>query len=169
MKSFEHPRNRHGHAGFTVLETLLVLAIVSLIALMSVPRYEQFMAQQNVSIVSQQLRDDLELARTYAQTHQTEVRVCPIVPSNLNAEQPACNTNPRNWETWAVVRMDTGQVLSRSSRIPAAISILTGERTAIQFNQRGGANGYNATITVQDTRFANIQETIVIAAVGRIS
>ena len=52
--------------GFTLIEMLLTLAIVAILVSMAIPRYEQFVAQQDVNRVTQQMRDHLQLARTYA-------------------------------------------------------------------------------------------------------
>ena len=93
--------------GFTLIEMLLTLAIVAILVSMAIPRYEQFVAQQDVSRVTQQIRDHLQLARAYAQTHQTVVQLCPVRVSDLNDLRPEC-VDSDTWAAWVVVRIPFG-------------------------------------------------------------
>lgn len=152
--------------GFTLLELLLVIAVVAILASMAVPNYQRLMARRAVDQATLQLRDHIELARTYAQAHQTKVEICPVTPDQLNAASPACNGQIQGWQAW-VVKTAGRVILARSQPLVDGLTIDSGNRDRFVFNERGGANGYNGSVVVQNST-NQISKTISIAADGRI-
>ena len=68
-----------------------------------------------------------------------------------------------------VLRVD-GQVLARGQIASDDISITSGQRNAIEFDERGTANTFSdGSITVSSMRDAQVQRTIKIAASGRVT
>lgn len=145
----------------------MVVAVMATLASMAVPSYRQLIAQKDVERASLQLRDHMELARTYAQTHQTEVIICPVAPSQLDQNQyePLCTGIASDWPAW-VVKTRSGQVLVSSLHLPEGVTIDSGSRSQFVFNPRGGANGYNGSVDI--VGFNNVAKSITIAADGRI-
>ena len=156
--------------GFTLIEMLLTLAIVAILVSMAVPRYEQFVAQQDVNRVTQQIRDHLQLARTYAQTHQTTVQFCPVDVAKVNDANPTCSQEA-TWKAWMVAEVDdkgaVRQVIARSEPILSNIEINSDNRKVIKMNRQGGADGLNSTFTITSTQLLNINKTLTLAPNGR--
>ncbi len=148
----------------------MVLAIITVLATLAVPTYQKFRAQQAVDQTADQLRGHLELARTHAQNQQIRVRVCPITQSDLSANKPVClAVAGSTWPAWMVVRSD-GQVLARGQKSAADITITSGQRSGIEFDERGTASTFsNGSITVASLRDGQIQRVIEIAASGRVT
>ena len=156
--------------GFTLIEMLLTLAIVAILVSMAVPRYKQFVAQQDVNRVTQQMRDHLQLARTYAQTHQTTVQLCPVDVAKVNDANPTCSQETA-WKAWMVAEVDdkgaVRQVIARSEPILSSIQINSGNRKMIKMNRQGGADGFDATFIVTSTQLTNIDKKLTLASNGR--
>ena len=154
--------------GFTLIEMLLTLAIVAILVSMAIPRYEQFVAQQDVNRVTQQMRDHLQLARNYAQTHQTTVQLCPV--NGVNDAIPTCSQD-MTWRAWVVAEVDNKgavrHVIARSEPILSTIQITSGDRKMIKMNRQGGADGLNSTFTIASTQLLNINRTLTLASNGR--
>ena len=162
-----NPRcNSHRSSGFTLLELLLVIAVIAILASMAVPNYQRLMARRAVDQATLQLRDHIELARTYAQAHQIKVEVCPVTLGQLNTASPVCNGQSQGWQAW-VVKTAGGVILARSQPFADGLTIDSGDRDRFVFNERGGANGYNGSVVVQNST-NQISKTISIAADGRI-
>jgi prepilin-type N-terminal cleavage/methylation domain-containing protein len=69
----DRPTTRIGerHRGFTVAEIVLVLVIVSIIAVIAIPRYANALANNRVSLAAARIVADLELAREHARFNST--------------------------------------------------------------------------------------------------
>ncbi len=165
-------RNIKKSQGFTLIEMLMTLAIVAILISMAVPRYEQFVAQQDVKRTTQQLRDHLELARTYAQTHQTSVQLCPVLIADLNDNRPKCIIDNHPWAAWMVVepsaQAGAGSVIARSK--PVTTVTVSKTNQVPEFSERGTLANFaaNGDITVSSAVFPNITEAITIAPNGRV-
>ena len=155
-------------SGFTLLELLLVFAVMAILVSMAIPNYEHWVAQQSVDKAGIQLRDHIEFARSYSQTHRVKVEVCPVESSNMDMMSSICSdTSDSNWSAWIVRLPDSNQILVRSEYIPDGIYISSGDRDSFIFNERGGANGYNGTLTVESPQARKSVE-LSIAADGKI-
>jgi len=55
-----------GHRGFSLLEVVLVLAIMSIVAVIAVPRYARALSRYRAETAARRLAADLEYARTLA-------------------------------------------------------------------------------------------------------
>lgn len=141
----------------------MVLAVLAILVSMAVPSYQRVMAQRAVDRAALQLRDHMELARTYAQTHQIKVTVCPVAENQLDTTAPSCVISTDNWAAW-IVKTDR-EVLARSQVMPKGISINAGQRDAFVFNERGGANGHADTVVVERE---SAVKSLVVASDGRI-
>lgn len=61
--------------GFSLIELTLTAIIISLLALIAVPRYAGAMARYHADAAARRLADDLNLARQQAQNQSTAVKV----------------------------------------------------------------------------------------------
>ena len=166
-KSIVFSRRPFRSSGFTLLEMILVDAMLAILASVAIPSYQQIMSKKAVERATLQLRDHMELARVYGQTHQTQVVVCPVAENQLNqdAHEPACMGLVTNWPAW-VVKTQDGQVLVSSLYLPQGVTIDSGGRDKFVFNERGGANGDNGTVNIRGLNHS--AQTITIASDGRI-
>lgn len=156
-------------SGFTLLELLLVFAVMAILVSMAIPNYEHWVAQQSVDKAGIQLRDHIEFARSYSQTHRVKVEVCPVESSDMSMSSPICSdTSDSTWSAWIVRLPDSNQILARSEYIPDGIYISSGDRNSFVFNERGGANGDNGTLTVESPQ-ANKRVKLIVASDGKIS
>ncbi len=74
------PTKRMGRrGGFTYLEMLVVLIVMSVLASIAVPRYAQFTARQRVEAAARRLIADLSYARSLAKTTSKSVTVAVSV------------------------------------------------------------------------------------------
>jgi len=64
-------------AGFTLIELLTVLAVLAIVAGVSVPSFTQIVERQRVEAVMERLATDLALARNIALARRQAVVVCP--------------------------------------------------------------------------------------------
>jgi type IV fimbrial biogenesis protein FimT len=62
-------------AGFTMVELLVVVAVVSILALLAAPSFNDFIRLQRLKSVTAQLTTDLQLARSEAASRNTQVRL----------------------------------------------------------------------------------------------
>ncbi len=112
--------------GFSLLEMLVVLAVIGILATMVVARYQTFTVQREVDTVARELAQSIEFARVTAQSYGREVAICPVTRAQLNAaDLKACPSLTANasWQGWVVIERDTGQVLMRSETVPATVLV----------------------------------------------
>ena len=120
------PSSVFKHRGFSVLEMLVVLAVIGILATMVGARYQTFTVQREVDTVARELAQSIEFARATAQSHGREVAICPVTREQLNAaDLNACPSLTANasWQGWVVIERDTGQVLMRSETVPATVLV----------------------------------------------
>ena len=156
--------------GFTALETMVVLAIVAIMTSLAVPRLQAVSAQRDVDVVASEIAQQMEWARTYAQTHSVAVRGCPISAADLKA-LPDCLTlgDNDNWNAWIWTESVNGvnSVIMRSDVVPASVN-MTSTRSNISFNRDGLASGSNLKVTVASNQ-AQIPQLVTLALSGRVT
>jgi type IV fimbrial biogenesis protein FimT len=89
IPSTTHPPTRPALAGFTLIESLIVIAIVAILAAIGVPSLEPMMAGARISAAGSALRSGLELARSEAMTRGGRAAACRSTDSNAAA--PTCS------------------------------------------------------------------------------
>ena len=74
------------------------------------------------------------------------------------------------WLAWMVIRVDNGSVLARAQKPSQDISITSGLRDTVGFDERGMASSFsNATISITSARDAQIKSELKIASTGRVT
>jgi type IV fimbrial biogenesis protein FimT len=84
--------------GFTLIELMIVIAIVALIASYGIPRFNTMVQNGRLSTEANHLLGLMQLARSEAVTNRVITRVC------ASTDQASCDTN--NWEAGAIVFRD---------------------------------------------------------------
>jgi len=75
---------RTGHAGFTLIELIIVIAVMTIIAAMAIPAFGTTLARMRIQTNASQMVQDLRLVRENAITYQQDlyVYVCTSPPSS---------------------------------------------------------------------------------------
>lgn len=120
--------------GFTLVELLVVLTIVSILAIIVVPQFQTFKNSLLLQQIQHQLRLDLAYARGIAKrTHQQVV----VTALRIEAE--------KNWqEGWKVIvdtnsnqQLDTSDYQIRTYMLPEGFSLVWNRQTPVVFRHNG--------------------------------
>ncbi|MBF0214194.1 MAG: GspH/FimT family pseudopilin [Magnetococcales bacterium] len=149
-------------AGHTLLELLVVLAIVAVLAVMMAPFLTSSLQDNRLTSQINQLHGSLQFARVEAIKRGTAITVCASTDGAL------CGGN---WQDgWIVL---AGTTLIRSS--PALtgnntlkFQLTTGGTSAnVRFNARGFSPDHAGTWTLCDSRAAAAAKGLLLSATGR--
>ena len=165
------PADGSAHAGFTLLEMLLVLAIVCILAAQVIPQYQGFMVRRQIDVVARELAQGMQTARVFAQAHAINVRFCPVGKNELNAAAPKCRatTSNEDWAGWVFLSNLDGQVLLRSKPLPPAIQVCGNADNGRVINERGGSDFSGFTLYVKASKMANLPaQEVTFAPSGRV-
>lgn len=88
----------HKRNGFTLIELMIVIAIMAVIASYGIPQFNEMMQNGRLSTQANHLQGLMQLARSEAVTNRVITRVC------ASTDQASCNTN--SWELGAIVFRD---------------------------------------------------------------
>jgi type IV fimbrial biogenesis protein FimT len=67
--------NKQQHAGFTLLETMMVIAITSILAAIALPSYKYLIETNNLEKAVESLKSDMQFARTQAIKRSANVTI----------------------------------------------------------------------------------------------
>lgn len=168
---FSLPRRRHG--GLTLVETMITLAVASILLTAAVPPMQDFITRNRMSTEVNAFMAALYLARSEAVKRVQNVKICPA-----NADFSAC-TGSTDWEGGWMVFVDAADdgvvisgidtVLEQNPALPARFQIIGGiGRAAAIFRPDGQAAGSNNTFTFCDTGNVANTRKVILSNEGRI-
>lgn len=108
--------------GFTLLELLIVMAIIAIVATLAAPSFNDVLERQRVRTVADTLRGSIDLARSEAVKRNTAIAVSRI-DDNWN----------KGWQL-----TDGAEVIYTAPAQPSAT--ITASHSAVQFAGNGRAN-----------------------------
>jgi type IV fimbrial biogenesis protein FimT len=112
----------HRQNGFTLIELMIVIAIVALIASYGIPQFNTMMQSGRLSTQVNELHGLMQLARSEAVTNRVITRIC------ASTDQANCNTN--SWELGAIVFRDTdGNGSAAPAELVRVMPAVTGDNT----------------------------------------
>lgn len=163
--------------GFTLLETLIVLAIVGILASMVVPRYQNYVVQNEVDVVANELVRGVEMARVNAQSYGYNVKICPVSATQLNQTLPECKTglsDTEPWEAWVALRINKDKVATdvivRSSTISPNVSVSGNAFDGRTINEMGRSDFSGFTVLVKAKNANDATATkVILAQSGRVT
>jgi type IV fimbrial biogenesis protein FimT len=156
--------------GFTALELMVTLSIVSILLAAGIPSLQQFTWQQHLKAAISSLHNDLMMARNKAVYLNSDVVACPGTPADgcLGANDWAggwivfvdANTDRQRQSEEALVRHGQG---FENTRIQSSAG-----RTDVRFLPNGSSPGSNASITFCGLQGPEKARKLVISNLGRI-
>lgn len=123
-------------AGFTLIETVIALALLSIVISTSAPYFSQIMDKNRNKAQSTQLHLSLSLARTFAITNIVDVVICPAKTSLRQQCRENLQRNT-NWQFGWLVFADQNRDAQLNSDEKILQSHVLLEHQAVVFNQNG--------------------------------
>lgn len=185
--------HRRPAEGFTVIELMVVIAIVAIVMVFAIPSYKGVTTQSRMAGEINDLASDIALARSAAIKQGLTVTICPSAnPSATpSTTAPACNASTA-WNTGWIVFIDTannqtfttsGDTLLRvhgpfTGSDTLVLSATTGAPTSITFNRMGGTQSFGSatdfssagTLTLHDsTNNAAWRRCVILSEAGTIT
>lgn len=155
--------------GMTIIELMVVLAVVAILATIGVPAMAGFVAENRVAAKTNLVISHLQFARHSAVTRRASVVACP------SANQSACSGTNR-WDRGWIIFIDRDN--DREPDSPADILrvvapenrllLHSAGRDRVRFQPMGTAYGTNLTIRVCDARGQAEARAIVVSNPGRV-
>ena len=162
------PRDR----GFTLIELVMVLAIVAVLLALAVPAFGKLLGSTHTSAARNQLETALNQARIAAVSRGTHVIACP------SSDASGCDRSTQWQHGWLVFadldqdgqRSEDETVIATTQAQPPGIAILgTAGRLKVVFRPDGGAWGSNLTLTLCDRASGAAGATaLTVNQIGRI-
>jgi len=163
--------NTFGHGGFTVIELLIVLAIISIVATVAVPSLQTLYFGSVSSASINQVSGLVRYARSQAVNHNTTVTLCP------SEDGIECANSP--WEDGVLMFSDQninsevdGDDIVHRYQTPF---IRSGRlrwrslRNKVQFNSRGMPRGTVGSFTYcPQNSDVHLAESLIISFQGRV-
>ncbi|MCQ9379087.1 GspH/FimT family pseudopilin [Methyloversatilis sp. XJ19-49] len=100
-------RLRPAHAGFTMIELMIVVTLMAILAAFAFPAFQSFIASNRLTAESNELLSGMNLARSEAVRVQRRVLLCRAAAAdgvvNFSATNGCVTTaNSEPWQAWAV-------------------------------------------------------------------
>jgi type IV fimbrial biogenesis protein FimT len=186
--------HRRRSMGFTVIELMVVVAIIAIITIFGIPSYKSVTTQNRMAGEINDLTTDIELARSTAVKQGLPVTICPSTDptASPSGTTPSC-TASSEWNTGWIVFVDvtgnqtfnagTGDVLLRTHGPFTGTDTLVSSSTSqplqnITFNRMGGTPSFGSvagdtntgTLTLHDaTNNANWRNCVLLSEAGTIT
>lgn len=151
--------------GFTLIELMVVIAIIAAVASFGVPQFRDLMQNGRISTQANELQGLMQLARSEAVTNRVVTRICG------STDQATCNTN--NWESGVILFRDRNGDGSASAAelvrtMPAIVdgNTVRGVNGAISFLTDGTLTAA-AMLRICDARGANSSRQIRLNTAGQ--
>lgn len=157
------------HTGFTLVELMITLVLVSILATISVPSFMSLIANNRLTTQANELVSSLNLARSEAIKRNTRVTVC------RSSTSTSCGGT---WSNGWIVFVDAGtagsveagdEILRVRNGITNGMNLTTaGAVNAVQFQTLGLSTPTDFTLAVTNCTGDN-KRLINVATSGRVS
>ena len=157
------------NSGFTLLELLMTLALVSIVAAFGIPSMNEFIKNDRLSTQINTLVGHLAYARSQAVTSHLPVVVC------ASSNQTTCSSG--NWaDGWIIFTdIDNDGDVSAGEELLRVQQPLSGNNTLVNsvgnsvvYDSRGFAPNSNGSFSLCDDRGATHIKSITISNTGRV-
>lgn len=163
------PTNRHS-LGFTLIELIITLSIISIITAYGLPNYHEFKQNQTMTQEINRLSSTIRFARSQSIISGQHVILC------ATHSFTACDGNSQWHQGWMVFTDSNrnrifdanDQALLHENSMNEGLQVMASVyRPKIRFDATGFAPGTNLTIRFCDSRGAEHGKAIIISNVGR--
>lgn len=170
--SYRHSSGRFGHQlGFTLVELMVVLAIVAVLIFVATPNYDSVMVESRLDQERLSLATGLALARSEAVERGEAVRLCPHAGCGINETFNA--GSPVEWLAgWRVEVANGGELIRQTRKQTADLTIKYNCGNVLAFSgssERASSSGHagECTFTVEDPDHPGITKSLAVSQVGR--
>ncbi|MDP2868137.1 GspH/FimT family pseudopilin [Methyloversatilis sp.] len=139
-------RLRTAHAGFTMIELMIVVTLMAILAAFAFPSFQSFIASSRLTAESNELLSGMNLARSEAVRIQRRVLLCRAAAAdgvvNFSATTGCVTTaDSEPWQAWAVfVDENTNGAIDGTERI-VRVQAITGNALELISNDDLAAAG----------------------------
>ena len=124
---FSQRLSRRAQSGFTLVELMVVIAVLAILATIAIPGFQGIVAQNRATSAANELQATLQFARSTAIAQSLPVTVCPA-----DFDPPECSAPTTNWAGGWIVLVG-GQVLREQRALHPSVN-LTGVHQLIFSN-----------------------------------
>lgn len=135
-------------SGFTLLELLITLSVVTILTVIAYPNMRSFFQRNSVIAQSNSLQANLQYARGQAAATRGYVSICPLSPASSSSSSlnTTCNTDTKNYAFgWLVytsntpnsVYSATTSTLQSVSPGPSGMSVMADTAGVLTYNSMG--------------------------------
>lgn len=167
-------KNQHqaiSETGFTVIELMIVIALVAILASIALPSYKEYIANAKGQELAIALTASINRAKSEATAQSSNVAVCSLaspIPINQTCGTFACLCgNASNWQNgWMVYNLSNNTVIAVYNHPTAAnnIQVATG---AYVFNSTGLSQTPTTVFTIKPTGCGHGSTVTVTYPYGR--
>ena len=158
-----HPSATTGQRGISLIELLIVCAVLAIVLASAAPSFRQLTAQQSLISASNSLVTGLQLARNTAVSSGRPAVLCPAF------ESPVCADNSAWSHGWLVHGGRNGSPIRAQAQgqLPGSVTVSLGQgRRQVRFLPDGRSPGTNITLNLCSDGIAARQ--IIVSNSGRV-
>lgn len=124
-------------AGVTLIELMVVIAMVAIILAIGVPEYQNFTRSNTLLAEVHTLKGDIALARSEAATMGTNVVICPS--GNPDDTNPSCS-GTNEWNTgWVILQATSAESCTAGTGTPLKIQNAFASKNTATFSPSNNA------------------------------